>query len=217
MRRRLFGIQLDDKMLFDFLFNVASFGQFDYLTGEGSVVEFKPLRKTDGISRFELFENLLVFLVFLYRDNVALLYEEGRNIYAFAVDGDETVVDDLSCLCSAGCEAQTEYYVVESSFEKDEHVVTGDASHGLCLIEITLELLFAKSVDSLGLLLLSELYGIAGSLLSCGAVLTGSGGTLSERALLRNALSAFEEQLYALASALTTIGSCIFSHVIRTS
>ena len=73
MRRRLFRIQLDDKMLFDFLFNIASFGQLYNFTGKGCVVELEPLGEADRISRFDLFENLLVLFVLLFFDTVPFL------------------------------------------------------------------------------------------------------------------------------------------------
>ena len=71
------------------------------------------------------------------------------------------MVDNLSCLRSAGRKAEAEYDVVKSSFEKDKHVLTGDTSHGFSLVEVSLELFLAKSVYSLCLLFLPELNRIA--------------------------------------------------------
>src|SRR5207237_2641398 len=93
--------------------------------------------------------------------------------------------------------------------------LAGDAAGPLRLLEIAAELLLQHPVDALHLLLLAELDAVAGQLLLARlAVLPRREVALLDRAFLRVAALALQEQLHSLAATQTADRSDVTSHSI---
>ena len=67
------------------------------------------------------------------------------------------VINDLSGLTSGAAESHTEYNVVQSSLQKDHHVLTGLTFHLLSSGVVVAERLLKNTIDELCLLLLAQL------------------------------------------------------------
>ena len=93
------------------------------------------------------------------------------------------MVDKLSCLRTGNTDTHSVDYVVKPSFQKGEHIFTGDALHSVGTFIVISELTFLNAVNTLNLLLFSKLLTVFGNLLPACAVCAGSYGTLFERTL----------------------------------
>ena len=89
-----------------------------------------------------------------------------------------TMTNNLTCLLTGGSKAQTEYYIVQSSLQKANQVITGDTWHLLCFCIVSAELLLKYTIDELCLLLFLQLHAILANLTTSAARLTL--GTLAE-------------------------------------
>ena len=199
-------------MFFDIEVDVCSFGERNDFTGEGCVVPFEPFYDAEILDLFGGLPDGEFLLVLFDCDDVACFDKVRGDVYSLAVDGDMTVVDNLTSHGTAGTETETVNDVVKSSLDEFEHQSARNTAHFGRYVVVHKELLLADAVISLGFLLFAELQGITGSFLSALAVLSGRSVFGQKRALGRIAFLAFEIKFAAFASAKTAICTCIFSH-----
>ena len=76
--------------------DVLSLGESDDRTSQGSVVEGEPLNQAEVFSFLDSRPKRAISLVLLDGDDVAGLDDVRGDIDGLAVDGDVTVVDDLT-------------------------------------------------------------------------------------------------------------------------
>ena len=133
-----------------------------------------------------------------------------------AVDLDVTMTDQLTRLAPTLGEAHPENDVVQAALERDQQVLTRDARDVVRVLEEVPELLLVKPIDSLHLLLLTQLHRVvrllAATLLR-GAVLTWRVRASLDGTLLGVALLSLQEELLAFAAAEPADGSCIARHL----
>ena len=105
--------------------------------------------------------------------------------------------------------------VVEPALEQLQQRLAGDAARPLGRLEVAAELILEHAVDALDLLLLAQLQAVAGELrLPRLAVLPRREVALLDRALLRVAALALQEELHRLAAAQPADRTDITSHSI---
>lgn len=189
-------------MLFDLhIDDIRSLGQRDDLTGEVGVVPLEPLDYGEILDLFGCLPDGQILLVLLDGDDIARFDEVGGDVHSLAVDGDVTVVDELTSHGPGLAEAETVDDIVEPALEQDEHILTRDAAHPGRLLVIASELLFKHAVDELDFLFLFELQGVVALLLPAELdLLAGFPG------------NAEVGGVDAECSALLHDGTCIFSH-----
>ena len=114
---RLLGVQLDDEVLFNGIIDIVSLGKGNNLAAQEVLILFQPLGSDHRsvLTLCDCLESCCGAACFAYGDNVAYLYEVGRNVDLFAVHGKVSVVNQLSCFSSGGSQAETEHNVVESA------------------------------------------------------------------------------------------------------
>lgn len=166
----LLGVQFDDVRFVDFVFVRKFFAERHPDERCGPVVEgFFDVRKIESFEFLEaLFEHFVRTIRFAEGNDLAGFYRIGRNIDAFAVDVDEAVVDHLARLTDGTGKACAVHQVVQSRFEKEQQVRTGDAGHAVRFIVIAIELTFEDVVNRLDFLLFRKLYAVFGLFLLTG-------------------------------------------------
>ena len=100
----------------------------------------------------------------LERDDVALAGTVAGDGHPLAVDEHVAVADQLAGLGPAGAPAGPEDDVVEAQLEHAEQVLAGDALLAVGLFVEVAELLLEHAVDAAGLLLLTQLGQVLGTL-----------------------------------------------------
>ena len=124
---------------------------------------------------------------------------------------------ELAALGLRAAEAQAVDHVAEAALELLQEELAGDALLRARALEGEGELPLQHAVESLHLLLLAELEAVAlRLLLDAGplAVLAGDVVALFDRALLREAAVALEEELHPLTAAKTTDGTGVSRHFL---
>ena len=200
-------------MLLDTHVDIFSCRLSKYFTSQFGRLEVQPLRKICRFfGTFKLNEQRLFALVLFDRNNVANFHLIAGDSYAFAIDGDETVVDKLSCLRTGHADTETVYNVVKSALQKYQHIGTGDALLAFSFLIILMELLLLQSVNALRLLLFTKLQSVFCCLLSAVGVYSGDFAAACNRALVGVASIALQKQLAFFPSAVTAICACISCH-----
>src|SRR5439155_24907547 len=115
-------------------------------------------------------------------------------------------------LCTRGREAEAVHDVVEPRLEHPQQLLAGDARAPRCLLVVRAELLLEQAVVAARLLLLAQLQEVLALLDAAAAVLARRIGAPFDRALLRQAALALEEELHALAAADAALRSKISRH-----
>ncbi len=177
-------------------------------------VERQPLRHAAALHFLERVHDRGVLAAALpHRHDVARLHRERRDVHLAAVHREVAVAHELPRLRPRRGEAEAVGDVVEPPLEQLQQRLAGDAARPLRLLEVAPELVLEHAVDALDLLLLAQLHAVAGQLrLARLAVLPGREVALLDRALLRVAALALEEQLHPLAAAQAADRSDVSSH-----
>jgi hypothetical protein len=94
--------------------------------------------------------------------------------------------DEMATLCSGIGEAKTIYNVIQTTFEKDQQVRTGDTLFPVGLFEKEPELFFGKAIRVLDFLFLTKLNAVVGGFASTPLpMLSGSVASPVESAFIR--------------------------------
>src|SRR5204862_5936524 len=130
----------------------------------------------------------------------------ARDVHAAAVDLEVAVADELASLRARGREPEPVNDVVEARLQDAQEVLAGHAGALGRLRVVRPELLLEQAVVTACLLLLAQLQQVLGLLDASAAVLARRIRAALDRALLRQAALALEEELHALAAALPALG-----------
>src|SRR5215217_4608613 len=125
------------------------------------------------------------------------------------------VADELARLCTRAGEAQAVDDVVEAGLEHPEQVLARGAEALRRLLVVVAELLLEQAVVAARLLLLAQLQQVLALLDPAAAVLARRIRAALDRALLRQAALALEEELHPLAAADAALGSEVAGHQTR--
>ena len=145
-------------------------------------------------------------------DPVARLELERRDVGGAAVDREVTVRDEMAGLRPGRGDAHPVDDVVEAQLERAQEVLTGDTRASLGLDEVVAELALEDAVGAADLLLLAELEAVLADLAAAHAVLAGWRRAPLERAFLRVAAAALQEELRALPPAEAADGFGVTGH-----
>ena len=157
-------------------------------------------------------------LVAAHGDRVARAHRVRRDVHLLAVDGEVAVADELARLRARRREAQPVDDVVEPALEHLQQQLARDALLPVGRLEVAAELVLEHAVGALDLLLLAQLHAVADHLrLARPAVLAGRDVALLDRALVRVAALALQEELHAFAPAEPADRTDISSHSIPLS
>ncbi len=152
----------------------------------------------------------------LDRHDVARAQRVRRDVDLLAVDQEVSVAHELPRLRPRGRQTQPVDDVVEAALEQLEQRLARDPARAVGGLEVPAELVLEHAVDALDLLLLAQLHAVAGKLLLAGlAVLSRREVALLDRALVRVAALALQEQLHAFTAAKPARGPGISSHSVR--
>src|SRR5207245_5678382 len=117
--------------------------------------------------------------------------------------------DELARLCARDCEAEPVDDVVEPRLEHPEQGLARDTGALRRLRVVGAELLLEQAVVAARLLLLAQLEQVLGLLDAAAAVLARRIAATLDRALLRQAALALQEELHALAAALLALRGAV--------
>src|SRR6185436_7816153 len=186
--------------------------------GELGGIEAQPLRGLVGLERFlHGLERLAPAAVLAYLHAIAGLHGVRRNVGGRAVDREVAVGDELPGLGSRCREAEPEDDVVQPGLEPLQEGLAGDAGGPFGLAVVVPELALEHAVDTAHLLLLAKLDAELTHLAATHAVLAGRGRPALERAFLRVAARALQEEFGALAAAEAADGAGVAGHRLRPS
>src|SRR5699024_2004032 len=134
-----------------------------------------PFRsKASACNLHDVFISLRRFLVLFDFNYVTSFYLIRRDVYAFSVNQNVLVVNDLSCLFSGSRHTHTEYNVIQTQLKQDHQVFTSLASHSVCLLVVVTERFLQNAVDEFCFLFFSQLktilryFSVRSFQLSCG-------------------------------------------------
>ena len=133
---------------------------------------------------------------------VARLKGIRRNVEDRTIHGDMAVGDELARLVARRGKPKTVDDVVESQLEEPQEVLARHVGSTLRLLEEAAELCLTKAIDSAHLLLLAQLQAVIANLTAAHRMHAGRGWSSLERALLRVAARALQEELRPFAAAL---------------
>ena len=199
-----FRIQLDDEL---FLHGQVDLLARRQLTKSGPTsaasVEQQPLGNPAALHFFHrVLDRRVLARSPPHGDHVALAHRERRDVHLLAVHGEVPVAHELARLRPRGREPEPVDHVVEPALEHLEQQHARDALLPIGRLEVAAELVLEHAVGALDLLLLAQLDAVADHLrLARAAVLAGRHVALLDRALLRVAALALQEELHALAPA----------------
>src|SRR5262245_18806894 len=148
-------------------------------------------------------------------DLVARAHLVAGDIDGAAIHQHMPVAHQLASLLAARAKAQSVDDVVQAQFETNEQILTRDAGLIRRTLEKRLEVALGHAINALHLLLLTQLLRVVrGFLAPClrQTVLSGCIIAPLDRALLRVALRALEEQLLPFAAAKLANWTGITSH-----
>ena len=104
----LLGVQLDDEVLFDRKVDIFTSGNCNDLGNIMGLIHIEPLGNHAGSVSFEAALELVKAAAgFLQFDGLANADEIGRNVDLLTIDGEVTVADELTGLCTAHGETET--------------------------------------------------------------------------------------------------------------
>src|SRR5687767_6049970 len=95
-------------------------------------------------------------------DLLAGQHDKTRDVDRARVHLDVTVPDQLACRLSARRESEAVDHVVQSTLQRRQQVMSGDARKRGDMLERVSELLFRNPVNAFDLLLLAKLLGVFG-------------------------------------------------------
>jgi hypothetical protein len=114
--------------------------------------------------------------------------------------------DELSGLAAGICETEPVDRVVQSAFEQNKEVCTGDTLAAVSFFEIAFELLFHQAVNSFDFLLFPKLESVIGELAPALAMLPGWVVAALDRAFVRIAAVALKIEFHGFAAAKPALG-----------
>lgn len=156
----LTAVELDDLLLVDLLGQFSALWQADVLAFKSSFVEFQVVRKVmTAFHRF--FDNFQAAASLAKTDNVAWSNNVGWDIDFLAIHRNVSMSNQLARACAGIREPEAVYQVVQTAFQQEHEVLTGDALHFRCTVEQGAELLLAQAVHVAKLLLLLQLNSVA--------------------------------------------------------
>src|SRR2546423_8943669 len=197
----LFRIELDDQAFLDGRVDLAALGPLENFSGQVVVVGLQPRSDRRGeVGRIA--DDLLRRRAGRNRDDVVRPDLVAGDVHAPAVYVEVAVADELPCLRARGCEAEPVDDVVEPCLEHPEQRLAGHARAARRLLVVRAELLLEQPVVAARLLLLAQLQQVLALLDTAAAVLARRIAAPLDRALLREAALALEEELHPLAAAL---------------
>src|SRR6185436_16333827 len=210
------AIQLDNQLFLHGQVDLLTRRQLRDTAREGAAVERQPLRNAAALHFFHRVGNRRILAAALANaDDVAGTHLVGRNVDLLAVDGEVAVAHELARLRPRRREAEPVDDVVEPPLELLQEQFAGDALPPIGFLEVAAELVLQHAVGALDLLLLSQLNAVTHHLRLAGAtVLSGRDVVLLNRALVRVAALALQEQLHAFAPAQAANGTDVSSHLI---
>jgi len=214
----LLGVKLDDELLVEVEINVISCGDSDNLCTCSLYVYVKPLGSVIGChclhKALDLFRSAALVLECYY---IANLENDGGDVCLLTVECEVCVTNELSSFLTAAGKTHSVYYVIETTLEKREKVLTCDAFLLICCYVVLLELLLLYTVVAACSLLLSEVLTVLLNGLTACAVLTGNCCTSVKCTLIGKATVALEEKLLSFSSAKLAGRSSISSHTFCSS
>src|ERR1044072_8069210 len=219
-RFALLAVKLDDELLVDGAIHVVADGQrHDACAHLGAVGRHDPVRTATATGGLPGALDVGVLAARLLNgDGVAGLDLKRRNIDLAPVDLDMPVVDELARLAPRGGEARAVDRVVEPALKQAQKILARDALHARRALEVVAELPFEDEVDTLDLLLLTQLKAVALQRLAAAhrvAVLPRRlRAALLNRARRLETAVALQKQLRAFAAAQTAHRTTIPSHSI---
>ena len=176
-------------------------------------VIIQPLRRlTEGVGLHVGLYLLQAAAPLAQRHDHARLHLEAGDVDLAAVDGEVSVVHELTRLRTAHRKAETVDDVVQPALADGEQILAGLARTALGHIKVAPELALEQPVVPLGLLLLTHLLAVLGGLAPALTVLSGRIGAVLHSALLSVAPVALQKELLALPAALAADGVGISCH-----
>ena len=145
--------------------DLLSLRQLADSTLEGFLINVNPIgSQSAGGNLGDVLETLDVLGFLSDFDNIACLYEIGRNVDGLAVDSDVLVADNLACFTTGAGKAHTENDIVQTALKHGHEVFTGHAFHPVGLVVVVTERLLKDAVDEFSFLLLAKLCAILAEL-----------------------------------------------------
>ncbi|KWZ78816.1 hypothetical protein HMPREF3224_02399 [Anaerococcus hydrogenalis] len=140
----LLVVQLDDKRFVNVVRERQFFTQRETgVSGFPFVEVLFNIGQLEGTNFLEAgLEHFIGTLIFFQRDDLTRGYTVRRDVNAFAVNENQTVVHHLASLTDRTREADTIDEVVQAAFEEEQKVFTNDAFHFTRFDVVTIELTF---------------------------------------------------------------------------
>src|SRR5436309_4730654 len=207
----LLGVKLDDQGFLDGRVDLRALRQLARLAAEPVVVGLQPRRHRGGEIGC-VPDDLLGGAALAHGDDVVGLDLVARDVHPPAVDLEVAVADELPGLRARGGEAKPVYDVVEPGLEHPQQLLARHARALGRLLVIGAELLLEQAVVAAGLLLLAQLQQVLALLDTAAAVLARRIRAPLDRALLRQAPLALEEELHPRAAADAALGTEVAGH-----
>ena len=133
-------------------------GHSNDLTGQSVLIAIQPLGSSNkSISFLQSLEEGIGSALLANSNHITGLDQVAGDIYPAAIDGEVTVVDQLTGLTAGVSEAQTVDNIVQSALNQSQQVVTGVTLVTSGLLIVVAELLLLDTVNKLNLLLTSLL------------------------------------------------------------
>ena len=193
----LFGVELNDKMLFHGNSNLIALRKVDDFRLQVFPVKVQPLWNRAGSVCFNRRLDLLAVTAgLLNRNHITRAQKIGRDVDLFAIDLKMAMVHELTAFRTRRGPAQQVNNIIEPALADAQQVFARYALTTLRHLEIFTELALLNAVVTAGLLLGTQLEAIFGSFLPALAVLARRIGTALHGALVRVAALALKEQLF---------------------
>ena len=184
--------------------DIAALGQAVHGGLQFVKIHGQPLGQDAGTAFTHGLEQVDVAAGSANRDHVTLLNDIGGDVHTLAVDQEVAMVDQLAGLGAGSSHACAVHHVIQPALQKLEQVFAGNPLHGGGAVIGAFKLRFKNAISTARLLLLTKLRAILTHFTLTGlAMLAGRCGPFAYRAFLGEALFTLEEELGALATALT--------------
>src|SRR6266480_1797899 len=197
-------IKLDDQLLLDGLVHIVASGLCDDLRGHLLLLQREPRRQRfllAGVKR--ILDPVDLLALFLDRDHIADAHRIRRNVHDPAVDRNVPMGNELPGIAPRGGEPDPVDDVIQPRLQQAEQVEAGDARHLRGPIEVETELTLQQEVDAAGALLRTQLDPVIGDLAAPDLGVHPGRHRAPVKGALREALLPLEEQLHALAAAVS--------------
>src|SRR5688500_5031089 len=214
----LLAIQLDDQLLLHGQVDLRPGRQRLDPAGHRGGVEREPLGDPAALHFFHrVYDRRRLGAGAAHGHRVASLELVRRDVHLAAVHHEVAMAHELARLRAGGGEAEPVDHIVHPPFEELQQRLARDAARAIGDLEVAPELVLEHPVDTLDLLLFTQLETVADELrLPQLAVLSGRQIALLDRALLRVAALSLEKQLHAFTTAQTADRSDVTSHSFLT-